>query len=188
MEQPSSKLTKILFLFIVGVFIIKSANNAGFFEAKNYKGKGYYVDIPVGWKKVKKQKGAVYPEGVAVVMFVPKGTDLKKGEPDAYISIFTKKLTSAVWIEDEFPNILASVRSSGYQIMDKGDIKIGGEISKWMVYRDEKTPALVLEFYIITDANVFYKIQYSAHPDKFNELRKSFEELKESFKFKFILY
>jgi hypothetical protein len=35
---------------------------------------------------------------------------------------------------------------------------------------------------------MFYKMQYSAHPDKFNQLRRSFEELKDSFKFRFSLF
>ena len=188
MEKTSTKLTKALVIFVVGVFLIKNATGSGIFEAKSHKGKGFFVKVPEGWKKTKKQKGVVYPEGVTVVMFVPKGINIKHEIPDVYISIFTKKLTSPIWIADEFPEILHSIKKSGYKVMDKGEIKLDDQISEWVVYHDKKTPALVLEFYMVTDNSVFYKIQYSAHPDKFNKQRKAFEELKASFKFRFSLY
>lgn len=188
MEEGSVKLKRFLIIFAVGVLIIKSMTGAGFFEAKSHKGKGYYVKIPVGWKIVKKQKGAVYPEGVEIATFVPKETDPAKEKIETYISIFTQKLTSPIWIEDEFPDILKSIRKSGHKIMDKGEVKLDGVISEWVVYHDKKIPALVLDFYMVTDNSVFFKIQYSVHPNKFNKLRGSFEELKESFKFRFSLF
>lgn len=188
MEQASKKITRFLVIFVVAVFLIKNATSSGFFEAKDHKAKGFYVKVPQGWKKVKKQKGVIYPEGVEVVMFVPKGIDVTREQPDVYISIFTKKLSTPIWIEDEFPNILRSIEKGGYKIMDKGEIKLDGRISAWVVYHDKKTPALVLEFYMVTDNSMFYEIQYSAHPDKFNKERRAFEELKRSFKFRFSLY
>ncbi len=188
MEEMSTKLTRMLIFFVIGVFIIRNAIHAGFFEEKDHKGKGYYVVVPQGWKKVKKRKDVVYPQGVEVVLFVPKGTDVKKEEPDIFISIFTKKLDSPMWIEDEMPDIRHSIRRAGHQIMDKGQIKLSGKVSEWMVYHDQKKPALVLEFYMVTESGVFYKMQYSAHPEDFNVYRKSFEELKESFKFRFSLF
>ena len=188
MEKPSTKLTKVLVIFVIAVFLIKNATSSGIFEAKDHKGKGFYVKIPEGWKKVKKQKGVVYPEGVEVVLFVPKGIDVAYEQPDVYISIFTKKLSTPIWIEDEFPEILGSIKKAGYKIRDKGEIKLDGRLSAWVVYHDKKTPALVLEFYMVTDNSMFFKIQYSAHPDKFNKERASFEELKDSFKFRFSLY
>jgi hypothetical protein len=188
MEKASTKLSRAMFLFIVAILVIKNATSSGIFEARDHKGKGYYVVVPQGWKKVKKKKEIVYPEGVTVVMFVPKGTDTDLEVPDAYISIFTKKLTTPIWVEDEFPDILKSIHDSGFKIMDKGDIKLGGTESKWVVYHDKKAPALILEFYMVTDTNVFFKMQYSAHPDLFNKERAAFEELKDSFKFRFSLF
>ncbi|MCK5081625.1 MAG: hypothetical protein KAR31_01840 [Candidatus Omnitrophica bacterium] len=187
-EPASKKLTKLLVLFVVGVLLFKNATSSGIFEAKDHKGKGFYVKIPEGWKKVKQQKDVVYPEGVQVVMFIPKEINVEYEVPDVYISIFTKKLSSPIWIEDEFPEILSSIKKGGYKIMDKGEIKIDDRLSAWVVYHDKKTPALVLEFYMVTDNSMFYKIQYSAHPDKFNKQRPAFEELKVSFKFRFSLY
>ena len=170
------------------VAIIKSLSSSGYFEAKDHKGKGYYVKIPAGWIKAKPPKNVQYPKDVEVVMFVPQGTDTGKGQPAMFITIYTKKLSTPIWIEDEFPDILAAIQKEGMQIKDKGQIKIDNEISHWVVYFDKAVPALVLEFYIVTDNNMFHKIQYSAPPDKFNKYRKSFEELKDSFKFRFSLY
>ena len=121
-------------------------------------------------------------------MFVPKETDLKNETPSIFISIFTKKLTSAVWIEDEMPDILRSISQARNKIMDKGQAKFDTLDAHWVVYHDKKTPALVLEFYMVTDVNIFYKIQYSAPPEKFNTYRRSFEELQKSFKVRFSMY
>jgi len=188
MEEASTKIKRFLIIFIVAVIIIKNASLAGMFVATDHKGKGFYVKVPAGWKKVKQKKGMVYPPGVAVVMFVPKEADLSYQEPDVYISIFTKKLTTPVWIEDEMPDIRRSIVESGHKIMDKGKVEIGGLLSEWVVYHDLKTPALVIEFYMVTDVSVFYKIQYAAPPDQFNRMRGSLEELQKSFKFRFSMY
>jgi len=186
-SQPSEKIAKFLTLFIVGIFIIKGLSGAGFFEAKSHKGKGYFVRIPEGWSKVKKRKDVIYPQGVEIVQFIPKEIDLKTEEPGATISIYSKKLPAPIWIEDEFPNIVRSLREEGFEIKDKGDIKINEKIGAWIVYFDRKTPKLNLEFYMVSDNGIFYKIQYSADPDKFSTYRYAIEDLKASFQFKFSL-
>jgi len=187
-SQPSEKIIKFLILFVIGVFIIKNFSGSSFFEAKSYKGKGYFVRIPKGWKKVKKEKGVVYPQGVNFVLFIPRGINLEIEQPDVSISIYSKKLTTPIWIEDEFPDIVRSLSEAGFEVKDKGEIKLDGKISSWVVYLDRKTPALNLEFYIVSDNNMFYKMQYSAKPENFQQNRHYFEELKNSFKFRFALY
>ena len=72
--------------------------------------------------------------------------------------------------------------------MDQGNIQIENTLTKWVVYHDKKIPALVLEFYFVSDGNTFYKLQFSALPELFNQERKSFEELKESFKFRLSIF
>lgn len=187
-EEPSAKIMKFLIFFAVMVVIIKSLGNAGYFKPKDHKGRGYYVKIPAGWIKAKRQKNVQYPKDVEVAMFVPQGTDMSKGQPDIFVSIYTKKLSTPIWIEDEFPDILSAIQKEGMEIKDKGQIKIDDKITHWVVYLDKAAPALVLEFYMVTDNNTFHKIQYSAPPDKFDKYRKSFEELKDSFKLTFSLY
>ena len=188
MSQPSERITKYLIIFIVGVIILKGLTGSGFFESKTHKGRGFVASIPPGWKLVKKEKGVVYPRGVEIALFVPKGMDTEEKSPSIFISIYSKKLTTPIWVEDEFPEILQSISQSGFQIMDKGEIKVSGVISKWVVYHDKQTPALALEFYLVTDNSIFYKLQYSAHPDQFNQNRAAFEFLKESFQLKFSLF
>lgn len=188
MAQPSAKVTKLLILFIFGVFIIKSLSGSVFFESKNYKGKGYFVRIPEGWSKVKKKKGVVYPQGVDLVQFVPKGINLELERPEVSISIHSKKLATPIWIEDEFPDIVLSLREAGFEIKDDGEIKIDNRVSSWVVYYDRENSLLNLEFYIVSNNNIFFKIQYSADPEQFQKNRNSFEELKNSFRFRFSLY
>jgi len=186
-SQPSEKIAKFLTLFIAGIFIIKGLSGAGLLEAKSHKGKGYFVRIPEGWSKVKKRRGVIYPQGVEIVQFIPKEIDLKAEEPGTTISIYSKKLAAPIWIEDEFPNIVRSLREEGFEIKDKGDIKIDEKIGAWIVYFDHKIPKLNLEFYMVSDTGMFYKIQYSADPDKFQKNRYAIEALKDSFEFKFSL-
>lgn len=188
MNEPSKNIAKFLMIFVIGVFFIKTLGGSGLFVSKTHKGKGYSVRIPDGWKKVKEKKGTYYPQGVEIVTFVPKSTDLELQDLEVFISIYTRKLSTPIWIEDEFPEILKSLLDEGFIIMDRGEIKLDNVISYWIVYQDKKTPALILEFYMVTDNSIFYKIQYSTHPDKFNVYRSKFEELKNSFKFRFSLY
>ena len=188
MSQPSERIAKYLIMFVIGVFIIKGVSGSSFFESKIHKGRGYSVSIPEGWKKVKKKKGVVYPRGVEIVLFVPKGTNTEEESPDIFISIYSKKLTTPIWIEDEFPDIVHSLREAGFEIKDKGEIKLDDKISSWVVYYDRVNSLLILEFYIVSDNNMFFKMQYSADPDKFQQNRNAFEELKDSFKFRFSFY
>lgn len=188
MSQPSERISKFLILFIIGVIIVKNISGTGIFESKNYKGKGYFVRIPEDWSKVKKRKGTIRSQGTDIVQFVPTGTNLEDERPDAMISIFSKKLTTPIWIEDEFPDIVHSLREAGFEIKDKGEIKLDDKISSWVVYYDRVNSLLILEFYIVSDNNMFFKMQYSADPDKFQQNRNAFEELKDSFKFRFSFY
>ena len=84
--------------------------------------------------------------------------------------------------------LLPNAEKSSKKFDKSVQLKIAEKISSWIVYYDRKTPALVLEFYIVSDNNMFFKLQYSADPDKFQKNRLSFEELKDSFKFRFGFY
>jgi len=188
MEQPSDKIVRYLIIFAIAVALIKVTSGSGIFASSIHKGKGYLVVIPDGWKKVKKKKDVVYPKGVEMVTLVPKTIDADRDVPEVFISILTKKLATPIWIEDEWPDILRALNESGMKIKDKGQIKIDEVTTQWVVYHDIKVPALVLEFYMVTDTSVFYKMQYSADPEKFNVFRPVFEEFKSTFKFRFSMY
>lgn len=185
MVQPSQRITQFLIFFVLAIVIFKNLSGSGFFESKNYKAKGFQVRIPETWTRVPKQKGVEYPRGTDFVQLVPEGTDLKAGKPKAIISLLSKRLEAPIWIEDEFPNILQSLGESGYDVKDKGEIKLDDKISNWVVYYDRKNDLLVLEFYVVTDNGTFIKMQYSADPENFKIYRPYFEQLRESFKFRF---
>jgi len=188
MAEPSEKIARFLILFVVGVFILKELTGSGIFEATNHKGKGFFVKIPKGWSKVKEEKDVVYPKGVEFVQFVPGGVDLEKARLEATISIYSKKLVTPIWIEDEFPDIVQSLSEAGYEVKDKGEIKVDERISSWVVYYDRESDVLNLEFYMVSENNIFFKLQYSASSEKFQQNRRYFEELKDSFKFRFSVF
>jgi len=188
MRQPSEKIAKYLIIFVIAIVLIKSINGSGFFESKNYKGKGFKIRIPEGWTKIIIDKDAVYPQGTDFIELVPKGTNLELGPPLAIISVLSTRLETPIWIEDEFPDIVQSIRDAGHAVKDKGEIKIDEKTASWIVYLAASTPpALVLEFYIVTDNGTFIKLQYSADPDYFKQYRPYFEQFRESFKFRFSL-
>jgi len=188
MAEPSEKIARFLILFVIGVFLLKELGGSSIFESTDHKGKGYYVKIPQGWSKVKQEKSVVYPKGVEFVQFIPAGVDLEKARLEAVISIYSKKLVTPIWIEDEFPDIVQSLSEKGYEVKDKGEIKMDEKISSWVVYYDRESDVLNLEFYIVSENNIFFKIQYSAASDKFQQYRRYFEELKDSFKFRFSVF
>jgi len=188
MEQPSDKIVRYLVIFVVAVALIKVTSESGIFASSTHKGKGYLVIIPEGWKKVKQKKGAVLDKTVEILMIAPETIDTDNRRPDVFISIYSVKLSTPMWIEDEFPNILKELIDEGFKIMDKGEIKIDDVISKWVVYHDKKIPALNLELYLVTDSSMFYKMWYSAGPEQFNVFRSDFEKFKDSFKFRFSMY
>ena len=185
MAEPSEKIARFLVLFVIGVFILKELGGSSIFEATEHKGKGFYVKIPKGWSRVKQEKDVVYPKGVEFVQFVPAGIDLDNERLEAVVSVYSKKLVNPIWIEDEFPSIVQSLREAGYEVKDKGEIKVDERISSWVVYYDRESDVLNLEFYIVSESNIFYKLQYSASSEKFQENRRYFEEIKDSFKFRF---
>ncbi len=182
---PSQKIARILMIFIIGVFFIKHLNGTGFFEPTSYKGRGYTVKIPEGWKKIKKEKGTRSSPGIHVVYFVPKETVLEGGAPDIFISIQSKKLVEPIWIEDEFPGMITALKRSGMDVKDHGKIEFNKMLSGWVVYHNKRIPALILEFYVVNENNMFYTMRYSSKPNQFNQSRHAFEELKDSFKFRF---
>ena len=188
MAEPSEKIARFLILFVIGIFILKELTGSSIFESTNHKGKGYFVKIPLGWSKVKQEKGVVYPKGVEFVQLVPEGVDLESEQLEAVISVYSKKLTTPIWIEDEFPGIVQSLREEGYEVKDKGEIKVHERISSWVVYYDRESDVLNLEFYMVSENNIFFKLQYSAASDKFQPNRRYFEELKDSFKFRFSVF
>jgi len=93
-----------------------------------------------------------------------------------------------MWLEDEMPEIINYLRQAGMYIIDKGEIKIDNEISKWVFFHDKRAQILTIEFYMILENNMFIKLQYSSKDTEFNKYRPEFEELKNNMKVKMTLF
>ena len=180
------KIRNILLLFLALVIVFKFYLPK-FFKTDQYDGPGYSLKIPIGWEK-QKINSNVYGKDVEAVTFTVPEINTITEQPVARITILAKRLTAAFWVEDEFPSILQSISENGYQIMDRGEIKISDQISKWVVFYDKRTDLMELEFYMVTESNIFYRIQYVTDFDKFQKYRPGFEYLKDSFKVKIGLF
>jgi hypothetical protein len=182
------KLKTFLVLLFVFVFLLNAGKKSGWFEPKLIDGNGYKMDFPVGWIRNTEETKDIRMEGslyeTQIITYDSPQKDPKTGEPEARLQMYARKLESAMWIEDEWVDIVSSIRKARFIILDKGEIKLDGEISKWLVFHDQKRTALILEFYFVTDSNVFYKIRYVGTPKGFSKHRPDFEEAKSTFKLK----
>jgi len=180
------KLRNFLFLVILIAIAAKYAIDSGIFVSDTHKGKGYSIKKPVGWEQDKQYKEYFKDTEFELVSFITpekiqRGLELTN-EPQARITIFSKQLESAFWIEDEFPNILSGLVRSGMKLIDKGEIKINDQLTNWVFYENKRNKTLNIEFYAISDRSIFYQIQYTADVRAFEKYRKVFEETKDTFK------
>ncbi len=186
-------IKKRLIWFIVILIFAKYFSSLESFQSRKYKAKGYEVIVPAGWKHSKKYSKKIksknsYQE-TYIAVFVPVGQERRKeGELEAKISVISMKLESAMWLEDEWPGIIMAIRRAGMKVIDKGEIKIDTKISKWVFFHDKRAKILTIEFYIITENNMFFKLQYSTQDTKFKDYRQGFEKFKNNFKIIFSIF
>ncbi len=102
--------------------------------------------------------------------------------PAATIGVYRIKPDRQLWLADDFPDLVNMFAESGFEILDKGEILIDDQISKWVVYRDNERSRIKLEFFVVNDNNVLYRIQYSTSDDKFAQYRPDFEATKSTIK------
>lgn len=184
MDDDAAKIMRIIFIVLAVSYGIKMYLTR---HSDIYKGQGYTIEFPHGWsnyedinpqKKKKRRFSTEDRNAPKTVTFVTEEVDYETGAFAASMSITTMKLASAAWIEDEWGTILQSIFEYGNKIIDKGEIKIDEELSKWVFYESPGQQAVTIEFYIITELNMFYKISYTALPKTFDKYRKAFEESK----------
>ena len=184
------------FFWMIGILIfLKLGSGLSIFQSPVYKERGYQVTIPEGWTHSKKlseefkTEGSVYETRVATFV-LEKQKKLPEDELDAKLQIYSRKLESAMWMEDEMPEIISYLRKVGMRIIDKGELKIGGsdDIAQWVFFHNKATRQLVIEFYLITQGNMFYKLQYTSKDRLFNKYRPDFERFKDSFTIRYSLW
>lgn len=183
----SEKIKQILVYFIFGVLTIKALMLGGLFKSDIHKGTSYTIRYPIGWIKEKEEtptgsflRSTEKPE---IVTFSTPQKDLLADLPEASLTVLTTKLSQPTWIEDEFPEIVGLLKSYGYRVLDRGDIKINEQVWKWVLYMDAKQTTMNLEFYFVNDKNILFKMQYRATPEHFKKHRPAFEAAKDSFTF-----
>lgn len=169
------------FLLLFGLFnfVFKGTLSS---STKSFKGFGISCVIPQGWEKSDQKIDLVDTRGV---VFVTKEKNSETQMPKGIISIIGVKPQQAIWVEDEFPNFVSQIEQSGAEILDKGEIKVDDEISKWVVFYEKEQDILNIEFYVNNESGIFYRITYSAEYETFNLRRPEFETLKDSIKFSF---
>ncbi len=151
-----------------------------------YRAMSFSFVYPEGWKKVHREMSP--PFGMKAkskpyfIAFDCPEADPDSGEAVASLSFYVVKLTQQIWLEDEFPSIAETFTMSGYEVLDRGEIMIDEQISKWLVYRDTEHNRINLEFYVINDNNILFRIQYSAKQDKFALYRPAFETARNTMK------
>ncbi|MBP9853383.1 MAG: hypothetical protein KBD53_00780 [Candidatus Omnitrophica bacterium] len=191
MDDEAAKIMKIIIIILAVSYGLKLWFSRG---SDIYKGPGYTIKFPAGWsdyddinpQKKKDKKFATEDKAAPkTVTYVTQEVDEDSGAFVASMSITSMKLKSAAWIEDEWGQIVESIRGYGNKIIDKGEIKIDGIVSRWIFYEGRPGEnAVSFEFYIITEGNMFYKISYMALKNSFDKYRKIFEASKDTIRIK----
>jgi len=186
--KERTKLVISICLIVLFIPMILSVSGCREFRKGRYNSSRYYMEAPYRWRPGEWYVPTIMPvepdyETRTFTLVSPekyKGTK----EPEASISLISLKLSTASWLDDIWPIIKRETMRSGFKILDSGEIVIGGQISQWMVIQSEELNVVILEFYAISDASIFYKIQYAARPEAFNKHRRSFEAAKTTLKIK----
>ena len=192
MDEEASKLMRIIFMILFVCYGIKLWFTRG---DHIYRGDGYSIEFPVGWtdyeklnpdRRRKKKKFSVEDrDKPKTVTYVTEEVDQESGAYAASVSVSSLKLETAAWLEDEWGKIVMSVMEQGNRIIDKGQVLIDEEESKWIFYESPpQLNAVTFEFYIITEGNMFYRISFTALRNSFDKYRPEFERAKDTMKIK----
>lgn len=192
MDEEATKLMRIIFMILFVSYGIKLWFTRG---DHIYRGDGYSIEFPEGWtdyeklnpdRRRKKKKFSVEDrDKPKTVTYVTEEIDEESGAYAASMSISSLKLDTAAWLDDEWGKIVMSVVKQGNRIIDKGQVLIDEEKSKWLFYESPpQLNAVTFEFYIITEGNMFYKISYTALRNRFDKYRPEFERSKDTIKIK----
>ncbi len=157
---------------------------SGWVKTNQYTGDGYSIIYPKDWMVKRKKdliKGQPDPDKTSdFVIFECPDKNPKTEKPNATISIYTKRLDGAYWLDDEFPAILKNIAQSGVRIVDKGENKIDSQIARWVLFDDKENDMLVLRFYLIDMTNRLIQVEYATQFDKFQKYRDIFEAAKKT--------
>lgn len=167
---------RLIFIMVMVILLLRPLI-ARMTDKSIYRGPWYAVKVPQGWNS-RSEDNTIY--------FTTPDTNILTGNPEAVFSIFSQKSKGALFIEDLFDEVQASLAKSGAIIRKKGEIKIDKQLSKWILFELQDPPAVILTFFIVDDFNRLTRIQFVSHPNDFSKYRPQFEAFKDSLKFKSI--
>ncbi|MDP2652861.1 MAG: hypothetical protein Q8Q08_02395 [Candidatus Omnitrophota bacterium] len=173
MIEPK-KMVIFFVILIVGVNILKEK----MFDESVHRGGWYTVVKPVGWNERKEENE---------IIFESPETSVMTGMPEAIFSIYSVKATGALFLEDLFGEVMASLRQLKGKVLDKGQLKIDNQDARWVLFFHRDPDLFILTFYIADDFNRLTKIQFISTPEKFPSYRSQFEAFKNSIRFKKII-
>ncbi len=171
MEQ--NLIVKLLLVLLI-VFAVRTVVEK-LYDPSVYNGPWYRVRIPEGWEKEQLDDE---------VRFSSPETDDLYLSPQAVFSIYGTKSEGALFAEDFFPEVLAQLAQVPGQLLDQGQLKVGGYVSYWTLFRNADPDYVLLTFYVIDDFNRLTKIQYITRPEYFPKYRSAFDAFRDSFIFK----
>lgn len=145
------------------------------FDPTVHRTQWYSVKVPEGWKKEISQDE---------VLFISPEKNIFTEVPEAFFSIYAKKAEGALFLDDIMIQVMESLHQMNGEVLKHGEIKVDGQVSKWVLFHNTDPDLVILTFYITDDFNRLFKIQFSSNPKKFKQYRPIFEEFKNSFKFK----
>ena len=188
----ANKILKNIVLLFVILFVIKYTFSSDAFRSKDYKGKGFSVRKPAGWEMVLDDKDA----GIFVtesmdsggVTFLAPNKNTSSTQAPTRISVYEAKLQTPAWVDDIFPEIIRVLVAYKAKIKDKGELKIDGQISKWILYSLPGSRELFLEFFVADEKNGIFKLRLTGEPEGFMKYRKTFDDLRGSFLFSKALF
>ncbi len=165
--------TLIIFLILLVVGVRTFAPRL--FDKTIVRGESFSVKAPEGWH-VKKSKNEI--------TFTSSETDSLTEMPVAIFSIYAEKQKGALFMDDLFPEIVASMERENGKILGTGAELIDGQPAKWILFRYNKPEIAIITLYIADDYNRLTRIQYVAIHKKFAQYGKFFDAFKQSIKLK----
>jgi len=169
----SLSLAVILFSWIATVtasteFVVYISNDNGF-----------SIRFPSSWEKREGVGGSV------VAALSPQTNPADQFRPNA--NVIVKDLHRNATLEEYMHAVITYMnKQSGFQIHDKGQIKINSSDAGWILYsqRRESINFKVLT-YILVQKRRAYQITCTATVDQFARYKKKFEDIAQTFKFEY---
>ena len=119
--------TKILFL--AGIIFAARLVAGHIYDPSIHRGPWYSVRVPEGWEK--------QVDGDEVFFRSPSKDYL--GNPEAIFSIYGFQSRGALFLDLFFEEVMQNLATQNGKVLQQGEIKIDNQISKWVLFRTEKT-------------------------------------------------